>query len=110
MNWIHLNSTEQVQSIKTAKGYQVIFKHSTRCSISMMARKRFELDWEAIPEATPLYFLDLLNYRDITNDISSEFQIHHESPQLLLIKDGECIYETSHGEISADELAEQMTQ
>ena len=108
MNWIELKSLEQLQDIRNAEGYSVIFKHSTRCSISMMARKRFELDWQTIPEGTPLYFLDLLNYRDISNAISSEFDIHHQSPQLLLIKDGECIYETSHGEISADELAGQI--
>lgn len=108
MNWIQLNSYEQLQDIRAAKGYNVIFKHSTRCSISMMARKRFELNWEAIPDGTPLYFLDLLSYRVISNAISSEFNLHHQSPQLLLIKDGECIYEASHGEISADEMAEQI--
>lgn len=74
----------------------------------MMARKRFEIDWDAIPEGTPLYFLDLIAYREVSNAVAGIFSVHHESPQLLLIKDGECIYETSHGEISAEELAEQI--
>jgi bacillithiol system protein YtxJ len=74
----------------------------------MMARKRFEFDWAAIPEETPLYFLDLIAHREVSNKIAEIFQIHHESPQLLLIKDGECVYETSHGQISAEELAEQI--
>ncbi len=108
MNWIQLNSNEQLEDIRAARGYSVIFKHSTRCSISMMARKRFELDWDAIPEGTPVYFLDLISYRDVSNAIARDFDIHHESPQLLLIKDGECIFETSHGEISAEDLAEQI--
>lgn len=74
----------------------------------MMARKRFELDWTVIPEGTPLYFLDLIAHREISNTVAEIFQVHHESPQVLLIKNGECIYETSHGEISAEDLAEQV--
>ena len=108
MNWIQLTTLEQLQEIKSAAGYSVIFKHSTRCSISMMARKRFEFDGTVIPEETPLYFLDLIAHRQVSNTIAEIFQVHHESPQLLLIKDGECVYETSHGEISAEELAEQL--
>lgn len=108
MNWIQLTNLDQLQEIKAATGYSAIFKHSTRCSISMMARKRFEFDWTAIPEETSLYFLDLIAHREVSNKIAEIFQIHHESPQLLLIKDGECVYETSHGEISAEELAEQI--
>lgn len=109
MDWIQLTTLGQLQEIKAAQGYSVIFKHSTRCSISMMARKRFEIDWDAIPEGTPLYFLDLIAYREVSNAVAEQFQVYHESPQLLLIRDGQCIYETSHGEISAEELAEQIS-
>jgi len=108
MNWIPLNNLEQLKSIGEAEGYSVIFKHSTRCSVSMMAKKRFEHDWGAIPENTSVYFLDLISYRDISNTIAQQFNVYHESPQILLIKNGECIYETSHGEISAEDLAEQI--
>lgn len=108
MNWIPLEKIEQLQEIKNAPGYSVLFKHSTRCSISMMAKKKFELDWDALPENTPVYFLDLLSHRDISSAIAELFHVHHESPQLLLIKDGECIYDASHGEISADDTAEQI--
>jgi bacillithiol system protein YtxJ len=108
MNWIPLENLEQLSNIADAQGYSVIFKHSTRCSVSMMAKKRFEHDWDSIPEGTPVYFLDLISYREVSNKIAEQFQVHHESPQLLLIKTGECIYETSHGEISAEELAEQI--
>ncbi len=73
-----------------------------------MAKKKFEFEWDALPEETPVYFLDLLSYRHISNTIAEIFKVHHESPQLLLIKDGECIFESSHGEISAEEAAEQI--
>jgi bacillithiol system protein YtxJ len=109
MKWIPLESLEQLEQIKSSEQYSVIFKHSTRCSISMMARKRFELEWSALPENLSLYFLDLIRYREISNSIAEIFDVYHESPQLILIKNGQCIYDTSHGEISAEETAEQIS-
>ena len=103
MNWTSLESTDQIDNIKHQQGYNLIFKHSTRCSISMMAKRRFEMDWEALPADLPVYFLDLIKYREISNQIAQDFQVHHESPQMLLIKDGECILDQSHGEISVDD-------
>ncbi|MBC7916030.1 MAG: bacillithiol system redox-active protein YtxJ [Pyrinomonadaceae bacterium] len=108
MTWIPLESIEQLQAIQQTVGYSILFKHSTRCSISLMAKKKFEFDWDALPPDTSVYFLDLIKNRTISNAIAETFNVHHESPQLLLIKDGECIYESSHGEISAEEAAEQM--
>jgi len=108
MKWTQLESLQQLDEIKTSDQPSLIFKHSTRCSISMMAKKRFELDWDALPENMNLYFLDLIRFREISNTIAEVFNVHHESPQLLLIKGGECIYEASHGEISAEETAEQL--
>jgi bacillithiol system protein YtxJ len=106
MNWIILHHLTEVDDIKKASGYHVIFKHSTRCSVSLMAKKRFEMDWDLIPENTSLYFLDLISHRDISAHIAEIFQVHHESPQVLVIKDGECILDASHGDISAEEVAE----
>jgi bacillithiol system protein YtxJ len=103
MNWIPLNSAKQLNDIKQQQGYSVIFKHSTRCSISMMAKRRFELDWDKFPENMPVYFLDLIKYRELSNQVASDYSVYHESPQLLLIKDGECIIDLSHGEISVEE-------
>ena len=108
MNWIALTEQEQLANIKADKGYSLIFKHSTRCSISLMAKKKLELEGEIIPENVPVYYLDLLNYREISNAVADIFQVHHQSPQLLVIKNGECIFESSHGEISAEEAAEQL--
>lgn len=103
MEWISLETASQLDSIKQQQGYSLIFKHSTRCSISMMAKRRFEMDWEGLPGDMPLYFLDLIKHRDLSAKIAEDFQVHHESPQMLLIKDGECILDQSHGAISVDE-------
>jgi bacillithiol system protein YtxJ len=105
-NWTSLESANQLDEIKNQPGYSLIFKHSTRCSISMMAKRRFELDWDKLPADMPLYFLDLIKYRDISSQVAHDFHVHHESPQMLLIKDGECILDQSHGEISVEEALE----
>ena len=108
MNWIELKSEDQLNHIieQSKVKPQVIFKHSTRCSISAMAKGRLERS--AAPENTDFYFLDLIAHRNISNKISSAFHVFHESPQILLIKNGECIYDESHGSISMDEIKEQV--
>ncbi len=104
MNWKPLDTPEQLNEIKQQQGNSAIFKHSTRCSISMMVKKRFERDWDKLPSDFPVYFLDLIKYRDLSNQVAKDFNVHHESPQLLLIKDGECISDVSHGAVSVDEV------
>ncbi|HJP62812.1 MAG TPA: bacillithiol system redox-active protein YtxJ [Mucilaginibacter sp.] len=103
MNWIPLESAEQVKEIKQQQGYSIIFKHSIRCATSLMAKRRVEMDKDHLPEGLNIYFLDLIRHRDISNQIVHDFQVHHESPQLLVIKDGECILDQSHGGISIEE-------
>lgn len=109
MNWIQLISADQLEQIKqhSFQTPQVIFKHSTRCSISSMVLNRLERS-EA-PKHIQFYYLDLLAYRSISDQIATDFSVYHESPQILLIKNGECIYDESHHGISMDELAEQAT-
>ena len=108
MQWISLTDLAQLNTIKNDENYSVIFKHSTRCSVSMMAKRRFEMDWDLLPKEINLYFLDLISYRSISAEIAELFQVHHESPQLLLIKNGECVLDISHGDISAGEVVEMM--
>ena len=104
MNWITINNINQLQDIQHQSNQraQVIFKHSTRCSISSMVLKRLER--EGKPENMDFYFLDLIKYRDISNKVSELFKVYHESPQILLIKNGECIYDESHYGITIDAL------
>jgi bacillithiol system protein YtxJ len=84
----------------------VLFKHSTTCSISQMAKMRLESSWDfAENEITP-YFLDLRAHREISNAIAEKLSVAHESPQILLIRKGTCIYDASHFDISVAELKE----
>ena len=103
MKWTSLDTADQIDAIKQQQGYSAVFKHSTRCSISMMVKKKFEMDWDLLPESMPLYFLDLIKHRELSGKIAADFHVHHESPQLLLIKDGECILDLSHGDVSVEE-------
>jgi len=108
MNWIDLNNLQQLADIKELSKTrpQVIFKHSTRCSISSMVKSR--LDRNIQPEDSDFYFLDLIRYRSISDKIAEDFAVSHESPQVLLIRNTECVYEESHSGIDMDEIAEQI--
>ena len=109
MNWLPLIAEEQLMDVsilskKSDIKAVVIFKHSTRCSTSSMALGRLERSWKLSEKGVPTYFLDLLKYRNISDKIEQLFEISHESPQILLIKNGKCIYSASHSDISAHEI------
>ena len=103
LSWIPLSSLDQLDQIKEQSKTTpvVIFKHSTRCVISRMVLREFESSFAKDQHTVSLYFLDLLAHRDISDEISSEFEVFHQSPQLIVIKNGEAIYNASHNEIKA---------
>ena len=102
INWLQLTDISQLDEIEDASNSKlvVIFKHSTRCSISRMALRQFENEFE-VNENVLSYYLDLLNHRDISNEIASKFSVVHQSPQLLIISKEKCIYNASHSDIDA---------
>lgn len=105
INWIPLTEIEQLESIEIASMIKpiIIFKHSTRCSISRMALKQFEKEYD-LDDTVDAFFLDLIAYRAISNEIASRFGVQHQSPQVLLIKDKKSIYDASHSVIDAETL------
>ncbi|MBP6759215.1 MAG: bacillithiol system redox-active protein YtxJ [Flavobacterium sp.] len=105
INWIPLNYLGQLDEMVAFSNQKpaVIFKHSTRCSVSRFALKQFEKEFD-LEDQVDAYFLDLLEYRDISNEIASRFGVFHQSPQLLLIKEGKSVYDVSHSDIDAGEL------
>ena len=100
--WIALSRVEQLQEIaeKSKTKTQVIFKHSTRCGISRMVMKQFIDAYNQSETNLDLYYLDLLSYRDVSNETGYKFQVMHESPQLLIIKNGVVVAHASHGSIN----------
>ena len=105
MEWKELTEQEQLEAIINQSEAQpvLIFKHSTRCSISRFALKQFENEFDLQDKITP-YYLDLLNHRDISNEIAFQFNVQHQSPQILLLKNRVVVYHTSHENIDATEL------
>jgi bacillithiol system protein YtxJ len=108
MTWNHLSTENQLEQIIKDSFEQpiVLFKHSTRCSISTMAKSRLENANQ--PEGIMFYYLDLIQFRSISNLIAEKFAVHHESPQVLLIKNGECVYDESHSGIRMEEIVGQL--
>lgn len=106
INWLPLTQMEQLNVLTVASHEKpvIIFKHSTRCSISRMALKQFEKEFILTEEEVTTYFLDLLSYREISNEIASRFQVLHQSPQLILLKKGIAVYHVSHSDIDATDL------
>jgi len=104
MRWNDLNAEDQLEMIrkKSSEKPQVIFKHSTRCGISSVAKSRLE-KWQPT-EDFDFYYLDLIKYRSLSNRVAEEFDVYHESPQVLVIKNGECVYDESHLGISLQDI------
>lgn len=110
MDWIRLESETDLEKVIsdsfTDGGLGVaVFKHSTRCSISSVAKNRLSSKWDFEKEL-PIYYLDLIKHRNISDAVTEMFSIEHESPQFLLIKNGTCIYNSSHSAISVKEIKE----
>jgi bacillithiol system protein YtxJ len=110
MQWNHIVDGNQIETLKAASFTkpQLILKHSTTCSISKMALARLER--AETPSQIDFHILDLLNYRNISKEIAESFDVSHESPQVLLIKNGRCVYDESHGGIQMQEIEEQALQ
>ena len=101
MKWNELRSPDQLDVIReeSKSGPVLIFKHSYRCSISQMAKDRLERKWSEQAGAIKPYFLDLITHRDISNRVADQFDVEHESPQVLLIRNGTAVFDRSHFEI-----------
>lgn len=105
MKWNELNNINDLETALKASHEQpvALFKHSTRCSVSLMAKKSIERFWDLDIDA---YYLDLIAHRDVSNSIAEQLEIHHQSPQMILVKDGKAIYNASHGSIDVDAMGE----
>ena len=109
INWVLLDDNSKLlKAIEESFTKDVvIFKHSTTCSISLTAKRRLEEYWDDLENVIP-YYLDLKSFRSISDEVAERFSVHHESPQILLIRQGECIYDASHFDITIAELKETL--
>lgn len=111
MDWKHLTSVEQLDDIINASNDkpQLLFKHSTRCSVSTFAKRILTSEYsDEVGEKLDCYYLDLISYRDVSNAIADKLGVMHESPQIVLVKDGKAIFDASHSSISLDAAVGQL--
>jgi len=104
--WIALEQVDQLNEI-IEQSYEkpvVIFKHSTRCSISRFALRQWESDCQTESLTVDFFLIDLLNFREVSQQVSERFQINHESPQIIVLKEGKAISHASHQDIQWEEV------
>lgn len=106
LDWIDLTDQDQLDTILNGRSEKpiIIFKHSTRCSISSMALSRFEAEWNSDVVDCDLYFLDLITFRNLSNQIAERTGVIHQSPQAIVLVGNEVVYQNSHSGISAKEI------
>jgi len=107
LNWLPLTSLDQLETIKTESNTEaiLIFKDSTRCGISKMVIKQFEKLFTEENQHLKVYYLDLLNHRDISAEIGQTFQVVHQSPQLIVVRNGNSVHHASHNDIAEVNLS-----
>jgi len=106
LEWNYLESMEDLDAAEALSNEKtvVFFKHSTRCSISRFVLKQFENSYSIPEEQMQIYFLDLIDYREISNEIATRFGVPHQSPQVIVVKEGKATYDASHESIDATVL------
>jgi len=109
-HWNSFSTIQELDEIIAASFTQpqIIFKHSTRCSISSMAKGRLEKGLDEISISSNIHYLDLLEYRNISNEIAHRFNIEHESPQIIILKNGKPVYDASHNMIVVEDIMKQI--
>lgn len=111
LNWVKLNDEAELDQLIQKESFEhpvVLFKHSTRCSISAMALSRLENNWDIDPESAVPVYLDLIRYRPISNKIADDLGIMHQSPQIIIVKDGKATYTSSHNEIDVRSIKQNL--
>lgn len=109
-DWQVLGEISQLEEIKKRSFEKpvVIFKHSVSCGISAMAKHKLESQWDFDQDSIDFFYLDLLALRPISNKIAEMFGVIHQSPQLIVIRNGEAVYNTSHHMVSVDAIKQAL--
>jgi len=105
--WVQLESVADLKAAWDSSGKKIFFKHSTRCSISSMALNRFEKEWKG-DEKIQLYFIDLIQFRPVSNELEQLSAVTHQSPQVISVNNQAVLHNCSHGAIDAQEIEKQF--
>jgi len=109
-DWIKLTDIEQLNEIiqESETMPVIIYKHSTRCGLSTRAENNLDQGWDQLKPRVKFYYLDLIQYRDVSSAIAEKFGVRHQSPQILIIKNGRSVYDVSHYDIKIDSILQNI--
>lgn len=109
-DWIPLTEPEQLSGLimESSSIPVIIYKHSSRCGLSAMTENKLEKGWDLLQPRVKLYFLDLIRYREASYSVAERFNVRHQSPQILIIKNGICVFNSSHYEINVETILENI--
>jgi bacillithiol system protein YtxJ len=110
-NWIVLENEEVLEQILSDESGKaiVLFKHSTRCGISFSVKQKLEKGWDFDKDEYSFYYLDIINHRNLSSKIAERLDVQHESPQIMVVKEGKVLYHESHGKISMKKIKRALT-
>ncbi|MCB9256391.1 MAG: bacillithiol system redox-active protein YtxJ [Chitinophagales bacterium] len=110
IDWIALEKSAQLESLEKESLNKtiVLFKHSTRCGMSLHAKEKLESSSSILRDKADFYYLDLLNYREVSTEIAQRYKVIHQSPQLIVLKNGKVSYHISHGAIEPNTLVKEL--
>jgi bacillithiol system protein YtxJ len=107
INWIEISSINEISKFKN--NYIVIFKHSTQCIVSKIVFLRFKSSYNDDLNILNFIYVDVIKMRNISNDIANKYDVYHESPQLILLKDDKVLHHSSHADIKFSNLNDYVT-
>jgi len=110
MNWHKLETTDNLEeAIEKSNAVPVLlFKHSTRCSISSMALHSLQQSWRDAEGKIEPYFVDLIAHRTVSNLIEERTSVLHQSPQAIVLHKGRVVYQASHNGIRVSAMLKSL--
>ncbi len=106
MNWINLDSIDKINELKELSANQnvLVFKYSPKCVVNYIVRNLLEREWNEGEMNMKTYIVDVINYKDISKQIETDFDVNHESPQLLIIEKSKPVFTANHGRVLFSEI------
>jgi bacillithiol system protein YtxJ len=106
MNWINADSTEKLDEIKELSNSEkvLILKFSTGCGVNYAVRNLLEREWTDGEMRMKTYIVDVLASKELSGKIANDYAVEHESPQVLIIKNGKPVFTASHGRVLYSEI------
>ncbi len=75
-----------------------VYKHSTTCALSARAANEVK----AMATDLPIYWINVREQRDLSNWVEQTYGVTHESPQLILLREGKPERVWNHSEIKRE--------